>query len=53
MITGWVGGVQRGQNIDYVIFEWSLPDPTRNISKYIVLRAKLKLIGEKSVIAFS
>ena len=24
MITDWVGGVQRGQNIDYVIFERSL-----------------------------
>ena len=20
----WVGGVQKGQNLDYVIFEWSL-----------------------------
>ena len=20
----WVGGVQKGQNVDYVIFEWSL-----------------------------
>ena len=24
MITDWVGGVQKGQNIDYVIFERSL-----------------------------
>ena len=24
MITDWVGGVQKGQNIDYVIYEWSL-----------------------------
>ena len=24
MITDWLGGVQKGQNIDYVIFEWSL-----------------------------
>ena len=24
MITGWVGGVQKGQNIDYVIYGWSL-----------------------------
>ena len=26
MITGWVGGVQKYQNFDYVIFEWSLTD---------------------------
>ena len=26
MITGWVGGVQKYQNLDYVIFEWSLTD---------------------------
>ena len=24
MITDWVGGVQNGQNIDYVILEWPL-----------------------------
>ena len=24
MITDWVDGVQKGQNLDYVIFEWSL-----------------------------
>ena len=24
MITGWVDGVQKGQNIDYVIYGWSL-----------------------------
>ena len=24
MITGWVGGVQKGQNIDYVIYGRSL-----------------------------
>ena len=24
MITDWVGGVQKGQNIDYVIYGWSL-----------------------------
>ena len=24
MITDWVGGVKKGQNLDYVIFEWSL-----------------------------
>ena len=24
MITGWVGGVQKGQNIDYVIYGQSL-----------------------------
>ena len=24
MITDWVSGVQKGQNFDYVIFEWSL-----------------------------
>ena len=23
MITDWVVGVQKGQNLDYVIFEWS------------------------------
>ena len=26
MITDWVGRVQKGQNIDYVIYEWSLDD---------------------------
>ena len=24
LITGWVGGVEINQNLDYVIFEWSL-----------------------------
>ena len=23
LITGWMGGVQKGQNIDYVIHGWS------------------------------
>ena len=23
MNTDWVGGVKKGQNLDYVIFEWS------------------------------
>ena len=23
-VGGWVGGVQKGQNIDYIILEWSL-----------------------------
>ena len=33
MITGWVGGVQKGQAIDYVIFEWSLGKPQSRSAK--------------------
>ena len=29
MITDWVGGVKKGQNLDYVIFEWSLLEKAR------------------------
>ena len=33
MITGWVGGVQKGQNIDYVIYGQSLSKLVKNNDK--------------------
>ena len=35
MITGWVDGVQKSQNLDYVIYGWSLMQKSkgRNLNK--------------------
>ena len=35
MTTDWVGGVQNGQNIDYVILEWPLSEQnSKRVHKY-------------------
>ena len=36
MITDWVGGVQKGQNLDYVIFEWPLSSTERMLKTSIL-----------------
>ena len=48
MITDWVGGFQKGQHLDYVIYEWSLRDVFK--SKYINKTSTIeeKLISRKT-----
>ena len=38
MITAWVGGVQKGQNLDYVMFDWSLIALILKIYRLSILR---------------
>ena len=49
MITDWVGGFQKGQHLDYVIYEWSLRDVFE--SKYInkTPTKEEKIISRKTV----
>ena len=42
LITGWVSGVQKGQNVDYVIFEWSLSDLASLLNGFIIYWVEYK-----------